>query len=153
MPSLLARSGLRASEWLLAAFYAYVCVLVPFFPDRPQLRWQPFLILAGALILFFALARAEHAAQRSGHRAALHINRLRDWIPLPLTLLAFREMGLFVRSHYDVRYELAWIHLDRIVLLQWHLRSLVESLGPLIPFYLELCYFFVYGAGAYCLVV
>lgn len=140
-------SRFRVSEWLFIAFFAYVCVLVPFFPDRPNLHEQPLWILAGALIVFSGLALAERG------RAAIHISRLRDWIPPPITLLAFREMGLFLPARYDLHYESAWIRLDRLVLLHWHLRSILESLGPVIPFYLELCYFFVYGVGAYCVAV
>jgi membrane-associated phospholipid phosphatase len=147
MPLFLARSRFRASEWVLISFFAYISVLVPFFPERPELHDQPFFILAAAAILFCCLSVAEQGS------FAANISRVRDWVPLGLTLLAFREMDLFLPAHYDLHYESAWIRWDRVMLYDWHLRSAIESLGPVIPFYLELCYLLVYGLGAYCIIV
>ena len=62
-------------------------------------------------------------------------------------------MDLFLPVHYDLRYESVWIRWDRVVLYHWHLRGMLESLGPVIPFYLELCYLLVYGLGAYCIII
>jgi membrane-associated phospholipid phosphatase len=42
---------------------------------------------------------------------------------------------------------------DHVFLATWGARALVESFGKLIPFYLELCYFLVYGLPAYCIAV
>ena len=73
----------------------------------------------------------------------------RDWTPLLLTLTAYREMDWFTPSHYDHRFENAWIVWDRLILDTWGLRRLFETTGPLLPGYFELCYTLVYAVGPF----
>lgn len=136
---------LRKSEWILIGFFAYIWLISPFFPDRPHLGQEPLFLLCGVVLLLSFLARAE---QTRYHRA---IGMLRDWLPILLTLAAFQEMELFLPRHFDNRYENVWIAQDRLLLEKWHLRAAIESLGKLIPWYLELCYLLVYGLPAYCI--
>ena len=138
---------LRPSEWILVGFFAYVAALVPLFPDRPQLHSQPFVVLAAVGALLCGLARAEVG------RFATVFSMIRDWVPMALTLSAFREMELFLPTRYNSRFEAAWVHWDAIVLNHWGLKQSIESLGPVIPLYLELCYLLVYGVGSYCVVL
>ncbi len=147
MPAVPAWFRLRASERVLLSYFAYVCVLVPFFPLRPNLHAQPFFILAATFVLFCCFSAGEQT------RFATHVSYLRDWIPLAITFVAFREMELFVPPNYDAALAAAWIRWDRIVLNDWHVRSVIESLGPVLPLYLELCYLLVYGVGAYCVLI
>lgn len=135
----------RLPEWVLVGFFAYIAALIAFFPDRPNLRYQPLVVLAIVTLLFFVLARLEQG------RLAVPIRITRDWLPWPLTLVAFREMELFLPQKYNLRYETAWIRWDEIVLREWHLRAAIESLGVLLPSYLEFCYLLVYGIAAYSL--
>ncbi len=139
--------SIRASEWVLIGFFAYIAFLSPFFPDRPHLKYQPLVLLLVILALLSVLARAEQT------RLAHVISIVRDWLPIALTLTAFREMEFFLPAHFDNRYEAIWIRQDRLFLDTWHARALIESLGHLIPLYLELCYLLVYGLAAYCLAV
>ena len=138
---------LRRSEWILLAFFSYICILVPFFRERPRLGFQPFIILLLVVVLLCSLALAE----RSRH--ALVISMIRDWIPMLLTLTAFREMELFVPLRYDASFEKGWVRWDHTMLYEWGLKRVIESLGPLIPAYLELCYLLVYGAGTFCIIM
>jgi membrane-associated phospholipid phosphatase len=81
---------------------------------------------------------------------------LRDWLPLLLTLIAFREMELFVPAKYDLGLETSWIKTDQLVLGDWGLRAAIESLGKTVPVYLEFSYLLVYGLAAYsvaCIVI
>lgn len=135
---------LRSSEWVLTAFFGYIVAVTPFFPDRPHLGYQPVILLAAVFILFSGLAHSE----TTFHARAREMTR--DWLPIPLTFVAFREMELFVPAHYTHQYERGWIYWDKLLLEGWHLRSLIQSSGALLPTFLELCYFFVYGVGAYC---
>jgi membrane-associated phospholipid phosphatase len=84
-------------------------------------------------------------------KLAFGIAIVRDWLPLVLTLAAFREMELFVPWHYNEAFETAWIRWDIVVLHDWHLRQAIESFGKVLPLYFEICYFLVYGIGAFCL--
>ena len=131
----------------MIAFFAYIVLLIPFFRNRPRMSLQPFLVLLLVSALLWGLALAEKTRFRQA------VSMTRDWVPMALTLLAFRQMELFVPAQYDTSYERAWIRWDQIVLNQWGLKRAVESLGPVIPTYLELCYLLVYGVGTFCVVV
>jgi membrane-associated phospholipid phosphatase len=138
---------LRSSEWVLVAFFFYIAFLIPFFPDRPHLKFQPVLIACTVFALFCAMSRVEASA------AGRVIEVARDWLPLGVLLTAFREMELFLPPHFDYRYETIWLRWDHVLLFDWHLRQGIESFGIAIPFYLELCYLLVYSVGAYCIAV
>jgi membrane-associated phospholipid phosphatase len=124
------RHGLRQYEWLIIAYFTYVAAVAPFFISGNK-RWLPALIAASAIAILVALSR--------------HDSHVRDWIPLVLTFTAFREMNLFTPAVRDHHLENAWIGNDRWLLDTAHLRAAIESLGPLIPSYLEICYVLVYA--------
>ncbi len=135
---------LRTSEWVLISFFGYVAALTPWFRDRPVLRYQPLLVCALVCALLAALSAAERT-----HFAKI-VEVLRDWLPLVLTLGAFREMELFLPVHFAHTFETIWIRWDDLLLREWHVRRIVESWGSSIPFWLELCYLLVYGTGFFC---
>jgi membrane-associated phospholipid phosphatase len=134
----------RRSEWVLICFFGYTAAVSPFFRDRPVLKYQPVLVLAGVVALFWLAREAEQS------RFAKAASIVRDWLPLVVTLGAFREMELFLPLRFEHSFEAAWIRWDDLLLNRWHARSLIESSGALIPFWLELCYLLVYGIGFFC---
>ena len=79
--------------------------------------------------------------------------RTRDWATLALGILAYREMGWFAPTQRDFHLEDAWIVWDRLVLGSWGLKAFVESLGPVIPTLLDLCYLLVYALPVFCVVL
>ncbi len=129
---------------MLIGYFVYVAALVPFFPDRPHLHFQPVLIAGAVFVLQLALAWGERAT------FGMTIGMIRDWTPIALTLVAFQEMEIFLPRRFDHHFEAAWIRQDIRLLGEWHLRTAIEAFGPLIPSYLELCYLVVYGLAAYC---
>jgi membrane-associated phospholipid phosphatase len=141
------RLGFRTSEWLLLVFFAYVALLIPWFPDRPRLGLHPVVLLVCACALIAAFAYGDRI------RLGRPVSYVRDWLPLGLTLLAFCEMELFVPSHFNLYWDRLWVAWDGIFLLGWHVQAGVEALGTVIPVYLELCYLFVYGVAGYCLII
>ena len=134
----------RKSDWVLIGYFVYVACLPPFFPDRPHLHFQPFLIAVAVFALELVLAWGAQT------RWAGALAMIRDWMPILLTLLAFQEMEIFLPRRFDHHFENGWIRQDIRLLGQWHLRALIESFGPALPYYLELCYLVVYGLGASC---
>jgi membrane-associated phospholipid phosphatase len=144
---LLRRLGLRASEWVLIGFFGYIVVISPFFRGRPLLEFQPIVIFLGIFGLMEFLVRAGRG------RAGYVVGIIRDWLPIALTLIAFREMELFLPAQFEHRYEAIWIGQDQRFLEAWHARAVIESLGKMIPSYLEFCYLLVYGLPAYCVAV
>lgn len=146
--TLTARSRrLRISEWVLVSFFAYICLIAPFFPARPDLGWRPYGVFAAVTAALIVIANLEQG------RWSIPITKLRDWLPIVYTLVAFREMELFLPLSYSGQLERGWVRLDRLVLNQWHLRPAVEHFGPAIPIYLEICYLLVYALAPICVAI
>lgn len=122
--------SLRSSEWLLIGYFTYVALI-----SGPRL---PLLLAAGSIAL---LAYGESR----GNREFFSITR--DWLPLGLTLMAYREMDWFTPSASDHHLELRWIQWDRMLLHDWGFQRAIESLGAAFPAYLEICYLLVYAVG------
>jgi membrane-associated phospholipid phosphatase len=135
---------LRAHEWIFICYFSYVAAISPLFHTRPALHGQAYVVLAAVCISFLIVARLQETGLRMGIQIA------RDWLPIFYIFLAFREMDYFAPREYDFLTEMSWIRWDLIVLEGLKLTRRIESLGPVIPLYLELCYLLVYGIGAYC---
>lgn len=137
---------LRAPEWIFLGYFAYAAVLPLLLHDRPNLSHQPIWVLAAVALGLMIIASAEVYYP-------VPISRFRDFLPLGLTLVAFEEMNLFVPQRFDPHLEQGWIRWDHVLLHDWHVRAAIESLGWVIPVYLEFCYLLVYGLGTYCIIV
>jgi membrane-associated phospholipid phosphatase len=120
---------LRASEWLIAGYFFYVAIAAVFF-FAPV---KAFILAAAVFAVILLLARSK--------------SYTRDLAPLGFTLAAYREMDWFTPGVRDHHLEKLWIVWDRRLLNDGHLRAAVESLGALVPSYLELCYLLVYAVG------
>jgi membrane-associated phospholipid phosphatase len=138
---------LRSAEWLLVIYFGYVAAIAPRFPLDQQLIWRPFLVELLVCALFLALAYGE-----SREHAEL-FSILRDWAPVALLLLAYREMDWFSTMARDFDLELRWVEWDRAILYKWHLQRVIEWLGALAPLYLELCYLLVYAVAPFVVAI
>jgi membrane-associated phospholipid phosphatase len=125
---------MRSSEWLLVAYFSYVAVAAAWFFNP----WKAWVLAALVAAFVWGASRIK--------------SYWRDIAPLPLMLVAYREMNWFTPAAHDHHLEQAWIVWDR-KLLDGGLRAAIESAGRLIPSYLELCYALVYAVGAICLVI
>jgi membrane-associated phospholipid phosphatase len=85
------------------------------------------------------------------HPRSEALSMARDWLPLAVLVLAYREMGWFAPQQHTFELENSWIVWDRMLLTDWGLQAGIESLGPLLPALLELCYALVYAIGPFCL--
>ena len=128
--------ALRASEWFLIGYFIYVAAICP--------AHGPALIIA-LLVAVLALVMAYGEARVNAEVFGV----ARDWIPLGLTLLAYREMDWFSGLAKDHHLELRWVEWDRWLLYQGHGQRAIEALGSVIPNYLELCYLLVYAVGPF----
>lgn len=131
--------SLRATEWLLIAYFSYVALL--------SATRLPLLVLFLAASLVAVLAYGESHGNREFFSIA------RDWVPLALTVIAYREMDWFTPLAWDHHLEFRWIGWDRSLLYQWNFQRAVEWLGALLPSYLELCYLLVYAVGPFTVAV
>jgi membrane-associated phospholipid phosphatase len=114
-----------------------VAIISPEFPRRPF----AVALLVAALIAAFAYGESHE------HENAFGIAR--DWLAVALILIAYREMDWFSRLSRDYHLELRWVEWDRWLLYRAGLQHAIESLGALLPGYLELCYLLVYAVGPF----
>ena len=134
-------SPLRLSEWLLIAYFTYVALLSLVLPVDWWVAgscWSLSLIVLAGLSL---LARAERVSPWSGW------STLRDWLPVALVGVAYKEMGWFAPAEHTHELEATWIRWDRVLLHDWGLKAAIESAGEGLPFVLELSYSCVYLVG------
>jgi membrane-associated phospholipid phosphatase len=136
---------MRRSEWVLAAYYTYAAVMSVVLP----VRWPvPAITIALNLALIAGLAFLAYA--HSLRRREL-LGVLRDWFPIPLMLLAYREMGWFAPAHHSYALEQSWEAWDKLALNRWGIRAAVEALGPVLPSILEIAYVLVYTVPSFAL--
>lgn len=141
------RTRLRSSESVLVVYFGYVAIVSLFFPLTTRLKFPAFLVAGAVAIVVTGVARLERK------RFAQVFSMVRDWLPLPLTLLAYREMNWFTRSHAGHPLERAWIGWDRWFLHERGVQAALESGGWLAPGYLELCYLLVYAVGPFAVAI
>ena len=128
----------RRSELFFSAYFLYVMAIAAARPIAPEIRTLIF-TLNPALIMWFCLFAWAHK-----DRGFVLLDRVRDWYPVPLILLAFREMGWMALPHTSRAFENYWVVWDRRLLHDWGLKSAIEALGPVLPNLLELSYLLVY---------
>ena len=131
---------MRLSEWVLAVYFAYVTALSLILPVQ---RGVPIRTVIVNLLLFCSYAVLLR------FRDNIAIEHLRNWIPLALMLLAYKEMGWLAPASHDHHLEQSWIVWDHLLLTRWRVRNVIESAGPLFPSMLELCYVLVYALPAF----
>jgi membrane-associated phospholipid phosphatase len=134
---------LRSAEWLLLVYFGYVAAISPRFPLGPQINWRPFLVEALVCALFLALVCGRGVA----------FSMARDWVPVGLILVAYREMDWFSVLPRNLHLEFTWVAWDRTILYQGGLQRAIESLGRLGPVYLELCYLLVYAVAPFVVAI
>jgi len=139
-------AGVRRAEWVILAFLLYAPVLAALLPAAPPVLYRLSLLNPSIALAYLLLIYAD--SQRPG----LVLGVIRDWLPLALILLAYREMGWFALPHASFRLESHWIVWDRLV-LRGGGKAVIESLGPLIPSLLEISYALVYTLAPFSIAV
>ncbi len=136
-------AALRSSEFLLGGFFGYVAIISLVFPQESRSTALPLGLAFGVPALLAALAYGEARVHREFFSIA------RDWVPLALTLVAYREMNWFSPLVRDHHLEHRWIFWDRWLLYDAGLQHGIEALGSVGPAYLEFCYLLVYAVGPF----
>ena len=132
-------SSLRSPEIVFVVYFLYVAAVAVFHPVEgvlPRVAIVNLLIVGG----YVGLARGP-----AGRRP--FVTALRDWLPLGLIILAYKEMGWFAPPIHTNELEAGWIVWDRVLLDDWGFRAAVESLGAFGPSILEISYALVYAVG------
>jgi hypothetical protein len=127
----------RRSEWVIFSFLVYAAALAMLLPVSTTIRIRV-IVLNTSVILSYAFLVL---LSRTTHKVALGVTR--DWTPLALIILAYREMGWFAQPHLNQNLETSWVIWDRAV-LRGGGEAAIEVLGPLLPSILEISYALVY---------
>ncbi|MGO9260556.1 MAG: phosphatase PAP2 family protein [Bryobacteraceae bacterium] len=136
----------RRSEWVVLAFLVYAATAGCFLPVGPAVRERVLVVNAAVSVAYYFLIRGD------SRRPRLALSVIRDWLPLALILLAYREMGWFALPHQGHPLESHWVVWDRLF-LRGGGKLLIESLGPVVPSILEISYALVYALAPFSLVV
>lgn len=130
----------RRSELVLLAYFLYTSLLAVLLPVAGVMRARVLLVNAALLAVYLVL-------RERGRES------IRDWIPYPLILLAYKEIGWLALPHTSRALEESWVQWDRLLLNGWGLRAAIESTGMVLPALLELSYLLVYVVPAYAAVI
>jgi membrane-associated phospholipid phosphatase len=144
------RTGLlahwRASENILGAYFLYTSILALLLEIPLSVRLLTLAVNAAVLAVLAGLLYARKA------RHAHFFSFVRDWLPLPLALLAYKQMGWFAPPSHSFELENSWVQWDRLVLEQWGVRHAIDALHPILPAVLEISYSLVYTLPVFCLI-
>jgi membrane-associated phospholipid phosphatase len=132
----------RAPERVVLAFFTYTALLSFAFPLTLGLR----LVALAFPVLLFGLCCAETIW--GGPATSM----LRTWALPGAVLSGYWQMGWFVHAS-DPRWQTSFLHMDRVLLEDWGLRSLIERSATFLPSYLELSYLSLYTIPIVCLAV
>jgi membrane-associated phospholipid phosphatase len=128
----------RRSEWVLIVYFVYAAILAQLLPLKYPIPILTLVLNFAVLNGYALLAYADSLRRRR------FLSIVRDWYPLPLILLSYREMGWFAPSQHTYELERAWVKVDRLFLNDFDARGVIESLGSLLPSILEIAYSLVY---------
>jgi membrane-associated phospholipid phosphatase len=125
---------LRTNEWLLVAYFLLAAA-------RAGVRgaYAVAAFDASVPLVFVTIEIVERRVRRAW------IDIARDWTPLAFLLPAYWNIDVFVAPRSSYAFEFRWIGLDRVLLNEWHVRAMIESLGPLLPSVLEFSYLILYA--------
>ncbi len=133
MPLLPNLGLLKEAERGALVFFLYVAVLGLLNP----VSWQQALSLPLLPAVLYAFWALESRTSRPWSRV------VRDWAALALILMAYWSLKWFRPAPHQV-WQNEWVGFDRKLLGPLGLSNLIESAGPVIPFFLETLYLILY---------
>jgi membrane-associated phospholipid phosphatase len=139
-------AGFRWSERVIIAFLIYAAGLAAILSVALPVG-KLVVIVNLAVILTYSLLNHYDFGGRT-----TVIGLVRDWLPLALILLAYREVGWLALPHYGHALETQWVIWDRAI-LHGGMAAAVEAFGSVLPSALEIAYALVYALAPFCVAV
>ena len=130
--------AVRRVEWIIFVFLVYASALTFFISTPPGLRARLAVLNLSVILVYAGLVSLDRVKPR------LTLSVIRDYLPLGIILLAYREMGWFALPHWGHGLESRWVIWDRLV-LHGEGQTVIEFLGPVLPSALEIAYALVYA--------
>ncbi len=140
------RDVVRWPEWVIIAFLFYSDLAAVSLPVAPSVRDLVLLVNSAVLLSYCLLVLLDSGKRRSV------IGFIRDWLPLGLTVLAYREMGWLALPQHGHALEARWVVWDRVVLYRG-VKGAIEAFGPVLPSALEITYSLVYALAPFSVAV
>ncbi len=137
---------LRPPEVVFCLYFFYVAAVAAVHPVEG-------VILPAAIVNVLVVGGYVALAARDRESNRRFAAALRDWLPVPLIVLAYKQMGWFAPASHTNEFETGWIVWDRVLLDEWSLRAAIESLGAFGPSVLEISYVLVYAVGPFSVAV
>jgi membrane-associated phospholipid phosphatase len=135
--------SLRRSEGVLIVYLVYTAVLSVVLPVRSPVGAIAIAVNSVVIAGFFLLAYAQ------SFRKPEMLGIMRDWYPVPLMLLCYREMGWLAPAGHTYTLEQSWELWDKTLLNDLGLKAAIESFGPVLPSILEIAYLLVYTVPSF----
>jgi membrane-associated phospholipid phosphatase len=146
IPARISIGAVRWPERVIVGFLIYATAIALVLPVSPSIR-NLMVPLNLALILTYGLLLHFDSARRM-----LATGVIRDWLPLGLILIAYREMGWLALPHHGHALEAHWVIWDRLV-LRGGATAAIEAFGPVLPSALEIAYALVYALAPFSVAV
>lgn len=140
------RFELRRAEWLILAFLIYTPALAFILPVASSVEyrlsvWNLSVITIYTFLIYF-----------HSRKPMLVCSVLRDWMPLGVVLLAYREVGWLALAHTGSRLESYWVTWDRLI-LRGGGKAAIEVFGPVLPSALEIAYTLVFALAPFSIAI
>ena len=141
-----AADAVRWPEWVVIAFLIYADMAAVIVPVAPPVRKLMFFINSAVMLTYCLLILLDSGKWRSV------IGLVREWLPLGLTVLAYREMGWLALPQHGHALEARWVVWDRAI-LYGGVKGAIEAFGPVLPSALEIAYSLVYALAPFSVAV
>jgi len=138
--------AIRWPERVIVGFLIYAAAAAVTLPAAPPVR-NLVLVLNLAIVLSYGILIYLDSARRM-----LVTDVIRDWLPLALILIAYREMGWLASPHHGHALEAHWVIWDRVA-LRGGAKAAIEAFGPVLPSALEIAYTLVYALAPFSIAV
>ena len=135
---------LRQTDRIFAAYFLYTSILAVTLRVRPEMRTRVLVSTVIAAALYLVLLRLPWERPRE---------YARDWLPMALFVLAYRQMGWFAPASHDNHLEHGWIVWDNFLFGKLRFRELIEATGVVLPGALEASYLLVYAVPVYLVII
>jgi membrane-associated phospholipid phosphatase len=138
--------AIRWPERVIVGFLIYAALAAVTLPAAPSVRNLVVLLNLAIVLIYGVLIRLDAA------RRMLVTGVIRDWLPLALVLIAYREMGWLASPHHSHALEAHWVIWDRLA-LRGGAKALIEAFGSILPSVLEIAYTLVYALAPFSIAV
>jgi membrane-associated phospholipid phosphatase len=144
-----ARISIGVVSWperVIVGFLVYAAAMALVLPVASPVRTLVLFLNLAIIVTYGVLIQLDST------RRMLVTGVVRDWLPLALILIAYREMGWLALPHPGHALETHLVMWDRLA-LRGGAKAVIEAFGPVLPGVLEIAYTVVYALAPFSVAV